>query len=45
MNDTTLKARARLLLGLDGFGLVTIEDWRSLGPSVASALVIVTVTK
>jgi hypothetical protein len=33
---------ARLLLGLDGFGPVTIEDWRSLGPSVARALVFAT---
>jgi hypothetical protein len=33
---------ARILLGLDGFGPVTIEDWRSLGPSVARALVFAT---
>lgn len=33
---------ARLLLGLDGFGPVTIEDWRSLGPSVARALIAAT---
>lgn len=42
MNDTTPKARARILLGLDGFGPVTIEDWRSLGPSVARALITAT---
>jgi hypothetical protein len=33
---------ARILLGLDGFGPVTIEDWRSLGPSVARALIAAT---
>jgi len=33
---------ARILLGLDGFGPVTIEDWRSLGPSVARALIFAT---
>lgn len=42
LNHATPKARARILLGLDGFGPVTIEDWRSLGPSVARALIAAT---